>query len=210
MSLRLSKEPVVVGLKLSPELYELSVVTNDRPYLFAKIAGTLAAWGMNIIKASAFSNDSGVIVDSFHFTDTFRTLELNPTEIDRFKQSVKDVVAKRVKADDLLRGRRHNHRNGAVKIDIETRLEFDTESSTHSTLLQVVAQDEAGLLRQIALTLAKHDCNIEVALVDTEGETAIDVFYLTTQGKKLDSPTREHLASSLLVSLEHLRANMTA
>lgn len=210
LALKLETDPVQLEFRITRQLCELTVITQDRSMLFADMAGVLSAWGMNIVKADAFSNDAGVIVDSFHFTDTFRTLELNPSEIDRFKQSVKDVVAKRVKADDLLRGRRHNHRNGAVKIDIETRLEFDTESSTHSTLLQVVAQDEAGLLRQIALTLAKHDCNIEVALVDTEGETAIDVFYLTTQGKKLDSATREHLASSLLVSLEHLRANMTA
>lgn len=210
LALKLETDPVQLEFRITRQLCELTVITQDRSMLFADMAGVLSAWGMNIVKADAFSNDAGVIVDSFHFTDTFRTLELNPSEIDRFKQSVKDVVAKRVKADDLLRGRRHNHRNGAVKIDIETRLEFDTESSTHSTLLQVVAQDEAGLLRQIALTLAKHECNIEVALVDTEGETAIDVFYLTTHGNKLDSETREHLASSLLVSLEHLRANMTA
>ncbi len=39
---------------------------------------------MNIVKAGAFSNDAGVIVDSFQFTDVFRTLELNPSEKDRF------------------------------------------------------------------------------------------------------------------------------
>src|SRR5581483_4718873 len=86
MSLRLSKEPVVVGLKLGPDLYELSVVTSDRPGTFAKIAGTLAAWGMNIIKPNAFSNAAGVVVDSFQFKDRFRTLELNPPERDRFKR----------------------------------------------------------------------------------------------------------------------------
>jgi [protein-PII] uridylyltransferase len=59
------------------------------------VAGALAAWGMNIVKAGAFSNDAGVIVDSFHFTDVFRTLELNPSEKDRFLAYLHDVVAQR-------------------------------------------------------------------------------------------------------------------
>lgn len=210
LALKLDSEPVQLEFRTNRQLCELTVITQDRSMLFSDMAGVLSAWGMNIVKADAFSNDAGVIVDSFHFTDTFRTLELNPSEIGRFQQSVKDIVSRRVKVEELLRGRRHSHRNGAVKIDIETRLEFDTESSSHSTLLQIVAQDEPGLLRQISLSLAKHECNIEVALVDTEGETAIDVFYLTRSGAKLDDATREALASTLLATLEQMREDMLA
>ena len=47
------------------------------------MAGILAAWGMNIVKASAFSNQAGIVVDTFYFTDTFRTLELNLSEWER-------------------------------------------------------------------------------------------------------------------------------
>jgi len=37
-------------------ILNLTVITADRPYLFASITGTLAAWGMSIVKADAFSN----------------------------------------------------------------------------------------------------------------------------------------------------------
>jgi [protein-PII] uridylyltransferase len=84
---------------------------------------------------------------------------------------------------------------------VETRVDFDDGASTHSTLLQVVAQDTPGLLRALTLTLAEQGCNIEVALVDTEGEMAIDVFYVTLAGGKLDAAQQEGLKRGLLEAI---------
>ncbi len=84
--------------------------------------------------------------------------------------------------------------------------EFDNTSSTTSTLLQIVAQDYPGLLREVAKTFAEQGCNIEVALIDTEGEIAIDVFYLTAGGKKLDEPRQAHLREALEAALKGVPA----
>jgi len=200
MSSRFAEDPVQVEFRHAPELSELTVVTPDRRLLFATIAGVLAAWGMNIVTADGFSNEQGTVVDSFRFTDGFRTLEMNASEHGRFLESVHKALSGTVSLEKMLSGRRGGVRRRMITV--ETQIDFDETSSAHSTLLEVIAQDVAGLLRAVSLTLAEHGCNIEVALVDTEGETAIDVFYLTKDGAKLTKEVEAALRSSLLEAIE--------
>jgi [protein-PII] uridylyltransferase len=179
---------------------EITVVTQERPRLFAGMAAALAAWGMNVVTADAFANDAGVVVDSFRFTDTFQTLELNESERERFVSSLRDMVAGRSSVERLLSGRRRGRRK-TPRVVVETKIEFDGAASSHSTLLQVIAQDIPGLLRAISETVSGLGYNVEVALVDTECETAIDVFYLTSEGHRLTVEQEGALREALLAAI---------
>jgi len=203
MAAKLTDDAGAVELALNHALpvSEVTLVARDRSRLFATIAGGLAAWGMNIVNADAFSNGAGIVVDSFHFTDAFRTLELNPTERTRFLRSMEDALTGVESIEVLLETRTRSGKRRAPKVNVETHIHFDDNASSHSTLLQVVAQDVPGLLRAISLTVADHDCNIEVALIDTEGEMAIDGFYITRFNEKLDATRANQLREALIVAI---------
>jgi len=66
----------------------------------------------------------------------------------------------------------------------------------------VITQDRPRLLHRIASCLSDQKCNIEIALIDTEGQMAIDTFYLTSGGAKL-KPEHCRLVERALV--EELR-----
>ena len=198
MAAKLGGDPVQLDLRRGRHWYELILVTPDRPFLFATMTGILAAWGMNIVKASAFSNQAGIVVDMFYFTDTFRTLELNLSEWERFKVSIHDGLLGKLDLERMLRDRLRAKQNRTPKVKVETQIHFDNTCSAHSTLVEVIAQDQPGLLYRISSQFAREACNIEIALIDTEGQTAIDVFYLTSGGAKLGPEQQARLQTALV------------
>jgi [protein-PII] uridylyltransferase len=202
MAGRLKGQPVQLQLERGRHWFDLTLVTNDRPMLFARMTGVLAAWGMSIVKANAFSNADGVVVDTFHFVDHFRTLELNLPEWDRFKRSVVDVLSGQADLERMLRDRLRSSPSVVSRTRIETRLEFNDANSARCTVLQVITHDRPGLLYRIASRLSYQHCNIDIALIDTEGEMAIDVFYLTSKGQKLSDEHQQCIRAALSEELK--------
>ncbi len=209
MATRLGRHSVQVNLRNRNNLVDLTLVTRDRPSLFATLCGVLTAWSMDIVKANAFTGRAGIVVDTISFRDRFRTIELNPPEKARFERNLIDVISGDADASQAIESRIITGQVSPAKVTVETRCTFDNDSSSHSTLLEVVAQDRPGLLYCIASTLSAQGCNIDIALVDTEGQMAIDVFYITHQSAKLDANTRNSLRRALYHDLA-LRWDNTA
>ncbi len=180
--------------------YQLTILAKDRLFLFASIAGALSSFGMNILKAEAFANQQGTILDTFVFADPSRTLELNPTEKDRLRHTLERVAIGRVNVKDLLKHRPWPAAPSA-RGRVEARVTFDVEASEAATLIEVVAEDRPGLLYDLASTLSESGCSIDVVLVDTEAHRALDVFYVTSGGGKLSPTLAESLRDRLFAVL---------
>jgi [protein-PII] uridylyltransferase len=197
MAGRLGQDGVQLNLKQVRHWYELTLITTDRPFLFASVSGALAAWGMNIVKANAFSNAAGMVVDTFYFTDRFRTLEMNLQEWERLKKSIAAVVKGEADVARMLRDRLKSEKADSTKVKVATQIEFNERCSAHSTMMQVLTQDRPGLLYRMCSLVSKHECNIEIALIETEGQMAIDVLYLTSGGAKLTAERQAALGRAL-------------
>ncbi len=173
----------------------VNVVTKDRPFLFASIAAAISSFGFNILKAEAFSNSHGTVIDTFAFSDPMRNLEQNPGELADVTRTILRTVKGETSVEELLR------RRPKVKPDphavAATRVQFDNDSSTTATLIELIAQDRPGLLYDVASVISKRGANIEVVLVDTEAKKALDVFYLTKAGNRLTDEEAADLAKAI-------------
>jgi len=188
---------VAVDVRKRNGTYSLIVVTSDRPFLLASIAGTLAGFGMNILKAEAFANRQGMTLDSFAFEDPNRTLDLNPPEIDRLRLTLERVVQGKMDVKRLLQNRPKPAAPGR-RSTVKPAVTFNSGASPTATLVEVVAQDRPGLLYDLTSAISLAGGNIEVVLIDTEAHKALDVFYVTSGGKKLTEQQQAALKESLL------------
>jgi len=177
--------------------YRLAVVARDRPYLFASFAAAISSFGLDILKAEAFSNTRGVILDTFVFADPRRLLQLNPSEVERLRDLVHRVALGKTDAQRLLRGVAIPD---AKKRTVAPEVRFDSTACDTATLVEIVTDDRPGLLYSLATVFSTNSCNIDVVLIDTKGRRAIDVFYVAYGGRKLSPDMEERLREKLITA----------
>ena len=192
---------VAVEVQRLESAYRLTMVTSDHPGLFASVAGVLSSFGMNILKAEAFSNKRGLVLDTFTFADLTRTLELNPTEVDRLRTTAERVILGKTDVRDLLRNR-PKPTLPSRKARIPATVSFDPDASASATLVEIVAEDRPGLLYDLASAISSNGANIELVLIDTEAHKAIDVFYVTAGGKKLDPDKQAQIGEAMRLACQ--------
>jgi [protein-PII] uridylyltransferase len=168
----------------------LTVIVDDRPGTFAKVAGVLALHGLGVLDANAWSSDpgspgEGMALSRFRVESAFGPV----VPWDRVVRDLEAAFAGRLALTARLheRARTYAGRRSTSATPVRTGLAFDNRASRVATVIDVLAPDSIGLLHRIAKALAELDLDIRSAKVSTIGPQVVDAFYVrTSTGEKLD------------------------
>jgi [protein-PII] uridylyltransferase len=188
---QLDGAPVATELFHHPDLgsSDLVVVTRDVPGLFALIAGTLAAYGVNIISAQIATRADGVAIDTFQVNDPAGEVGTSATRWNRLLDALRAVLVGEQTVEALLEGRRRAARAGDEGFG-RPKIVVDNRLSDTDTVVEIKCPDRLGLLYLITRTLSAQGVDIASARIATEIDQAFDTFYVHDRsGRKLDEPT---------------------
>jgi [protein-PII] uridylyltransferase len=165
---------------------EVVICTWDRLGLLAKVAGSLASVGLNIVRADVYTRTDNIVLDVFEVcTEEFGHAD---DELS-LAHMVRLLSASLIPGSGL--GFAVRRRPEPSPADRAPSVAFDTDRSETYTVLQIEAPDRLGLLYDVLTVLTRCEADIAHAIIVTDQGEAADVFYLTgTDGRKLIDPER--------------------
>jgi [protein-PII] uridylyltransferase len=174
------------GRHIDVEGTTLTVMTDDRPGIFSRVAGVLALHGLDVVTAAAISTD-GRALSQFSVEDRFRT------EIPwaRVRADLELALSGRLALNARLAERRHTYRSRRAQPEVRSTptVKIDNGASADATVIDVFAPDRVGVLYRITRALAELDLDIRSAKVETMGANVLDAFYVrSSSGGKLTDP----------------------
>lgn len=162
---------------------EVAICAPDRPGLFAKCAGLLAAHGMDVLSARIAATNDGLALDAFRIQwDRERDDEV----WERLRVTLRRILAGEVEPETLVerapRWRRPGRRRPTV-------VAIDNEASSTCSVIDVETDDRPGLLFTITNTVFHLGLDVHLAKINTVVDRALDVLYVTDgAGRKIVDP----------------------
>ncbi len=210
---RLESEPLAVAWRpVGDELCtDLTVCARDQKGLFARIAGTLTANGINILAVNARTRDDGVALDTFTVCEVSGHRPVRPERWPDLAAALEAAVMGRLDVDAAVATWRRKtsrpKRRQRVLPPTPSTVRFDSAASAVSTVVEVRAEDEPGLAYTMAGALSALGFDITFAKIATEKNHVLDVFYVVDgEGRKLDPAMFDVVERTLLEALGALAA----
>ena len=167
----------------------LTVMNDDRPGMFSRIAGVLAMHGLDVVAAAAFSTDDGRALDEFRVMDLLRGEPPWGRVIADLKLALEGHLAIHARVMD--RARMYTRAGPRSRRPVVPTVRFDNRASDDATVIDVHAADAIGTLYRITRTLAEFDLDIRSAKVQTLGSEVVDAFYVRDRsGGKVTTQAR--------------------
>lgn len=156
----------------------VSVIAQDHPGLFYRIAGGIHLAGANIIDARIHTASNGTAIDNFLVQDRHRQPFSEEEPIERLKKGISDALLAEVELVKKLAERPLRHSRSKA-FAIAPSVTFDNEASRRFTVIEVTARDRPALLNRLAYALYQANVIVQSAHITAYGESAADTFYVT-------------------------------
>jgi [protein-PII] uridylyltransferase len=182
---------------------ELTVCCYDDPGpgLFAKLAGTLYALGVNVHSAQIRTRHGRrpIVIDTFVVDLRGRAL---PEDVEaRAKTHLENVLLGRTSLPELLIKCHRQVPAEAVVHDLRAQ----NDMSDDHTVVWVTAEDRVGLLFRLSRAFAHCGLNLHSAKIATWGGRAENVFYVTdAEGRKLTDEVLPDLIAQVRQAIDDL------
>ena len=195
---RLQAGEVLVEESFNEELgtCEYTVITHDdlTPGIFSKIAGVMAAQGLQILDAQIITRQDGVVVDTFLVSDP-DFVGVPPVER---RASIAKTIVLVLKGEEdverlMSRNTRLPSRRRLPTSRQATEVQIDNETCDRSTIIDVFADDTQGLLYAITRSILDLDLSVHAARISLRDELdqVADVIYVTDRhGAKIKDHAR--------------------
>ncbi|MGQ0812716.1 MAG: [protein-PII] uridylyltransferase [Nitrospiraceae bacterium] len=193
---RRNQSEVLVESVFNAELgtcdYAVITVNDLIPGIFSKIAGVLAANGLQILDAQILTRRDGVIVDTFQVADPDYSGPPPKERLAIIGQAIGSTLKGEVRVDELIRRGTRLSANRPVPTHRQpTEVRMDNETSDRFTIIDVFADDRQGLLFVITNAMFTLGLSVHAARISTRLDQVADVFYVTDlKGSKIEDHTQ--------------------
>ena len=188
----------IVRARVSPvgEGLQVLVYTPDQPDLFARICGYFDQAGFSILDARIHTARNGYALDTFQVVTS-----MLPEHYRELVTMVESELTTTLERQGPLPSPSRGRVSRRVKsFPVTPRVTLAPDERAQRWLLSVSASDRAGLLYSIALVLARHKINLQLAKVTTLGERVEDTFLV--DGAELQQNRKQiEIETELLAAL---------
>jgi [protein-PII] uridylyltransferase len=175
---------------VAADLPNVTVVARDRPGLLSAVTGVFALRGLDVRSADIASED-GFAVETF----VVESSRGRWPDFERVADELEAVLRGTLPLEERLAEQVRAYAGGRRPVSsrpVEVHVGIDNAASAGSTVLEVRALDDVGLLHRITAALFALDLDVVAARVSTGGHEVVDAFYVrdTATGGKVTDPAR--------------------
>lgn len=174
----------------------LTVVTKDKPGLFAELSCIMACMHLEVLSAKVFTWHNGIAVDTFDvippwngyddwdkFTDLFTSLSSGQTDTFTAISQIPTLL----------------HASKKPKLAAEPFISIDNQSSDFFSIIEIKSVRTRDLLFLISQMISTHNFSIHRAFITTDADISAIIFYVVDEsGEKIEN---RELQSNLIKAI---------